>query len=153
MPAHSIAGFTITANVPPATGTCTGTSTLLNSATVTSSTADPSGSNNIGQHSVTATCPPHRSSRDQGVYQSTVERGQDVSYTITVENLGNIPAQNVNVTDVLPAGMTYVTNTSNVTCSGTNVVICQVGTVNPGSPVTFGLVAHIPAPPAPARAL
>ncbi|MDA1853814.1 hypothetical protein PDJ89_14995 [Bacillus cereus] len=68
------------------------------------------------------------------------EIGNTVTYTITFTNQGTIPATNVTITDALPPGTSFVTNSvtvNNVTQPDASPVTgILVGTVNPGETVT-----------------
>lgn len=56
--------------------------------------------------------------------------GNNLSYTITASNVGPY-ASNVTLTDVLPAGVNYVSATpSQGSCSGTSTVTCAMGSVD-----------------------
>lgn len=72
--------------------------------------------------------------------------GNQVSYTITVENVGNVEIENVVVTDDLGVGMTYLSHTAppgvNVTFSG-NDVFFEIPTMAPGEILTFTVNAII----------
>ena len=76
---------------------------------------------------------------------SSVLRGQTINYTITVSNLGNIVAQNVIVTDAVPAGLEYLDADSDQTCSqqGNNVV-CSLGSLQPGEVNTLTIAFRAP---------
>ena len=69
--------------------------------------------------------------------------GNNLSYTITASNAGPGPALAVTVTDVLPAGATFVSAApSQGTCSGTTTVNCSLGTINNGANATVTLVVR-----------
>ncbi len=73
--------------------------------------------------------------------------GENLTYTITVENFGPSDATNVVVTDPLPAGVTYVSDT----CGGSNVPpwTWNAGTLADGATISCDLVVSInPLPPA-----
>lgn len=73
--------------------------------------------------------------------------GADLTYTLTVDNLGPSDATGVVVTDPLPAGVSYVGDT----CGGSNVPpwTWNVGSLAAGASVACDLVVSIdPAPPA-----
>jgi uncharacterized repeat protein (TIGR01451 family) len=73
--------------------------------------------------------------------------GANLTYTITVDNLGPSNATNVVVTDPLPAAVTYVSDT----CGGSNVPpwTWNVGSLAAGASVACDVVVSInPAPPA-----
>jgi uncharacterized repeat protein (TIGR01451 family) len=77
---------------------------------------------------------------------ATAGPNTNITYTITVSNAGPSFASSVVVTDVLPAGLTFVSATpSQGLCSGSGTVTCSLGTVNIGASATISLVAHTPA--------
>ena len=62
-----------------------------------------------------------------------VAYGADLTYNVRVKNNGDLPATGVRLTDVLPAGATFVSaNTDRGSCSGTTTVVCEVGTLAGG---------------------
>ena len=73
---------------------------------------------------------------------ASVAVNSNVTYSISVTNNGPANATNVTVTDVLPAGVTFVSATpSTGSCTGTTTVTCSLGTLNSGaSPVTISIV-------------
>src|SRR5205807_2301427 len=83
-----------------------GGSTITNTATVSTTTTDSNAANNSSSTSATVAA-----SADMGVTKTgpaTVTAGTNFTYTITVTNGGPSDAQNVTVTDSLPAGTTFV---------------------------------------------
>ena len=69
--------------------------------------------------------------------------GNNLTYTITVtaSQYSPVTATSVNVTDSLPAGVSYVSATpSQGICNGTNNVTCDLGTINNGNSATVKLV-------------
>src|SRR5262249_16890976 len=70
--------------------------------------------------------------------------GLNLSYRITATNNGPATATNVIVTDTLPAGVTFVSSTTNQgACSGTSTVTCAVGTLGVNS---TGVITIVVAP-------
>jgi uncharacterized repeat protein (TIGR01451 family) len=126
-------------------------STISNTATVSSSTPDPNSSNNssTATTSVTGT---QTTSADVSVTKSDspdpVDAGGTLTYTIVVKNNGPNAAQNVQMTDTLPASVTWQ-STNNGSCSGTSTVTCNLGTLNSGqsATVTIKVTVNSTAPP------
>lgn len=78
-----------------------------------------------------------------------VVAGTQHQYEITVSNQGPSDADNVVITDILPTGVTYVSDTvaaelSGATCSPVlGTVVCDMGTVANNQTVTFTLVVAV----------
>ena len=80
-----------------------------------------------------------------------VVSGQDLTYNVHVRNLGPNEAENFVMTDVLPAGTTFVSCTSShiaATCTGPAVgtngtVTGRISVLQPGQPFEFGIVFTI----------
>ncbi|EEM46784.1 hypothetical protein bthur0005_33210 [Bacillus thuringiensis serovar pakistani str. T13001] len=79
------------------------------------------------------------------------EIGNTVTYTVIFTNQGTIPATNVTITDTLPPGTSFVTNSvtiNNVTQPGVSPVTgIPAGTVNPGETITVTFQIQINAIP------
>jgi uncharacterized repeat protein (TIGR01451 family) len=77
---------------------------------------------------------------------STAAAGANVTYTLTVRNLGPQRARGVVVRDRLPAGATFVSATaSQGSCSGAAVVTCSLGALRWGGLARVTIVAQAPA--------
>jgi uncharacterized repeat protein (TIGR01451 family) len=75
-----------------------------------------------------------------------VNFSSNLTYTITVKNIGEVAATGVTLTDTLPAGATLVSaNSTAGTCSGTTTITCGLGTLNGGATVTVTIVVTPPA--------
>ncbi|MDD4287687.1 MAG: hypothetical protein PHN33_05060, partial [Candidatus Peribacteraceae bacterium] len=71
---------------------------------------------------------------------TTVIRGNTVSYTVTVTNIGAATAQNVVVADIIPAGLTFVSGSSSPECvlnGGGTSVLCNNFSLAVGQTRTF----------------
>jgi N-acetylglucosamine-6-sulfatase len=73
-----------------------------------------------------------------------VHIGEDLTYTLTVANAGPDPAEEVTVSDALPAGVTYLsTSASQGSCSeAEGTVDCSLGTLASGANATVSLVVR-----------
>jgi uncharacterized repeat protein (TIGR01451 family) len=68
-----------------------------------------------------------------------------LTYTIAVTNAGPGSATATTVTDVLPAGTTFVSATpSQGSCSGTTTVTCNLGTLANAASATIALTITLP---------
>ena len=71
--------------------------------------------------------------------------GNALTYTVTVFNNGPTAATNVEVTDNLPASVTFVSATaSQGSCSGTTTVTCNLGTIGNGANASVQIVVTAP---------
>ena len=125
--------FTVTAGTAPGT-------VITNSVTVGSAVSDPTSSNNTATTTDTVTSP---SQADLSISKSgapePVNQGDTLTYTLTVANNGPASADNVVVTDPLPAAVTYQSSSATQgTCSqGGGTVTCNIGTMSNGQIVTI----------------
>ena len=76
---------------------------------------------------------------------SELKSGEDATFTIAVFNRGPSDAQNVVITDVTPANLTFVppatqTEGSGFTCTGTSTVTCTGAILKPGERAVFEFV-------------
>ncbi|MBZ0089830.1 MAG: DUF11 domain-containing protein, partial [Thermoanaerobaculia bacterium] len=132
-----------------ATGTIasSATGTLVNTATVVTGagTIDPAPVNNSATDSDTLT-PQADLEITKDDSADPPPAGQDLVYTLTVENLGPSDAVGVQVSDPLPAAVTYVSDT----CGGTNTPPWSwtIGALASGATATCDITVSInPAPP------
>ncbi|HEY2090978.1 MAG TPA: C25 family cysteine peptidase [Thermoanaerobaculia bacterium] len=75
-----------------------------------------------------------------------VKLGQSITYTITATNYGAASATNVIITDPIPAGTVFVSQTG---CAGTGPVSCNIGTLAVGAtsaPITVTVMASAAGP-------
>ena len=83
----------------------------------------------------------------KSINQSEANPGDEVTYTISVVNRGNIPAENVVVTDSLPDELTIVdmsTSRGEASMSGQTISVA-IGLMEPGEEVTIRISARVKA--------
>src|SRR5262249_62042574 len=74
--------------------------------------------------------------------------GDPVPFTITLPNPGPAPATGVQINDPLPAGLTFVSATPSQGSYDPATGVWDLGTVNPGTPLTLTLAAVVSSPEA-----
>ena len=116
------------------------------SVTLTLTTDDPAGPCGADSAKVTITITPCADlSLTKTVDNNAPTIGQNVVFTIKVSNAGPSAATNVKVTDVLPAGLTFVSADLGVAYnSGTGV--WTVGTIVSGGSATLKITATVTQP-------
>ena len=136
------ATVTVAFNVP-STAACN--AIIQNQASVSTSATDPNpGNNQSSIVSTTVTCPA-----DMSIVMSvpaSVQRGQTLAYSITVNNIGGSTANNVQVIDPpTPAGnATFNVGLSTAGCTQSgSQVICNAGTIVAGGTASFTVVYNI----------
>lgn len=67
--------------------------------------------------------------------------GEDINYVFTITNYGPNTASSVTLTDTLSAGARFVSAEPATRCSGTNSVICNLGSLTAGAQTVVNLVA------------
>ncbi len=150
------AGGVVTCNIgtlaPGATGTATfvvdvdpglsDPTVLANAATISAAEADPTPTNNDSD----VTTDVNRNTTlnvEKDDFADPVTAGLDVTYTLTVTNLGPSTETNATLTDPLPTGLTLV-SVSNPACTPSgNTVNCNIGTMAPGAVFTTNVTASV----------
>jgi large repetitive protein len=122
---------------------------ITNTATATTTTSDTNSANNSATATTTVQAPPAPTA-DLAVTKTDtpdpVPAGNNLTYAITVTNNGPSAAQDVTVTDTLPAGTAFVSATpSQGSCAGTTTVICSLGSIANGGVATISLVVNVSA--------
>src|SRR4030095_7309627 len=77
------------------------------------------------------------------VNNATPNVGANVTFTITVTNAGPDNATNVAMSDVLPAGLTFVSATPSQGAYNSGTGVWTVGTINNGANATLDIVATV----------
>lgn len=107
------------------TAVASGQTAILNRATVTSP-GDPVTPNNEDEETVSVA--DLDVSLAKSASSATVNPGQTLTYTLQATSLGAEDAQNVVISDTLPAGMAFVASPDGCTAAG-NTVTCSIGTL------------------------
>jgi uncharacterized repeat protein (TIGR01451 family) len=111
----------------------------VNTAIVSSPTADPDPTNNQDSTPITTNARADLSITKTASAQSVV-LGESFTYTLRVRNDGPSAAVNTVVTDRIPDGLQLeVASSSKGTCAGAPVVTCQLGTLAKGAVETIRL--------------
>ena len=119
-------------------------SPLANSATASSSTFDPAAANNLS--TVTTTVNAAADLRVAKVAdKSTANVGDTITWTVTATNDGASAATGVQLTDVLPTGVTLLTRVpSQGTCTVVgSQVVCAIGSLAVGASASLVLTARV----------
>jgi uncharacterized repeat protein (TIGR01451 family) len=123
---------------------------ISNHATVSTDTTDPNPGNNAATEPTSVVGAPADLSMTKSDAPDPVAAGTNLTYTITLHNNGPNAAQNVTMSDAVPAGTTFVSVAPEpALCStpppgGTGTVSCNgPGGLPSGVTVTFTLVVHV----------
>jgi uncharacterized repeat protein (TIGR01451 family) len=149
MPPASAATFTLVVKVSPQ---ASDESAIQNTATITSATSDPNPANNTATASTNV-----QTAADLSVTKSDspdpVFAGFNVTYTITADNAGPNAAQNVELTDMVPSGTTFVSfdqtsgpdifDWNSLTVGGMGTVTVTTSTFDTEESATFRLVVKV----------
>ncbi len=145
--AGETAVLTIVVKVDPSVAAATVITDTATAATTNPNTIDLTPGNNSRQTTTTV-----QTQADVGVTNvapATVAAGADLTYTITVANNGPSDAQSVALADLLPSGMTFVSQNQttgpafSLNHTG-NQINDSVATLPAGVSATINVVAHVP---------
>jgi uncharacterized repeat protein (TIGR01451 family) len=125
-----------------ATGSLTNTASVATPAGAT----DPDLTNNDATD--TDTIPTADLSVSKTVSDATPNVGDLITFTVTLSNQGPNDATNVQVTDLLPAGLTFVSATPSQGTYSSGSGVWTVGTVSTSGPQTLILTATVVSPDA-----
>jgi uncharacterized repeat protein (TIGR01451 family) len=122
---------------------------LTNTATVSNSDQfDPSVVNNSASSTVTVAPPPADLGLTKTVSNATPNVGNTITFTVTLQNSGPNSATNVAVTDLLPAGLAFVSATPSQGTYSSGTGLWTVGTVTTATPQTLAIQATVASPAA-----
>ncbi|MEA2347595.1 MAG: hypothetical protein QOG62_1382 [Thermoleophilaceae bacterium] len=119
-----------------------GNTTLLNTASITGPLPDFALADNQDTASTDAKPVVGLSITKQAV-SDTVEAGGEITYKLHVANAGPSPATDVQATDDLPTGLSFVSATpTQGSCNATDPVSCALGTIPSGGSADVTLIAR-----------
>ncbi len=121
--------------------TVTNHTAITNTATVTSPTHDAVPGNNTAN--VVVDVPDANLAVTKTVSNATPALNSNVTFTVTVTNTGPDAAQSVNVADLLPAGLTFVSATTATGTYASGTGVWALGTVANGAAPTIDIVATV----------
>ncbi|WP_154222273.1 DUF11 domain-containing protein [Marinicella rhabdoformis] len=136
IPATGFATYTVAVTVNN-----NATGTLTNNVSVTSDTPDPDTSDNNTDETTTVN-PQANISITKSDSVDPVNPGGALTYTIRVDNAGPATANNVVVTESLPAGVTFV-STSGCTEDPAGVPTCSLGNIASGGFATYTVAVNV----------
>ncbi len=134
--------FTVTVTMPSTP------QVVLNIAASSSATADPNAANNNGSAAgsrVSTSVTASADVRTTKTGPATINAGQNVTYTVSVNNVGPSAAATVVLTDTLPAGATFVSATGGGTRVGNVVTWPTIASLVSGATQSFTVVVTAPA--------
>lgn len=139
----AVATFSFVASVPQATPNNT---VFNNTATTGSTTNDPVSSNNSSLASTTAQSPADLKVTKTG--PAGIIAGNNITYTLTVQNIGGVTATNISLTDILPTGETFISQNQTAgpafTNSNTgNTINDTIASLAGGASATFSVLAKV----------
>jgi uncharacterized repeat protein (TIGR01451 family) len=131
--------FTIVVTAPSVPGTITNTATM---SYVRPNTEDPNSANDSVSAATTVSANVDLSVA-KSVNNSTPDLNSNVTFTVTVSNLRSNAATNVRITDALPSGLSYVSDSETLGYYSSSDGYWYVGTLNVGASATLTLVAQV----------
>jgi len=137
MAANGTATFTITVKVD---SNVANNSVISNTATVSSNTPDGNSANNSAPQTTTVRTPADLS-LSKTVNNASPNVGEQVTFTITMNNSGPYAATGVTVKDQLPAGLTYVSDDGGGAYSSGSSV-WTVGPISASASATLHITAQ-----------
>jgi uncharacterized repeat protein (TIGR01451 family) len=118
--------------------------TATNTATVSTTTSDPNSANNSST-STTQILPAADLRVNLTSLVTTIQTGNPLTYTIEITNIGPSIANNVVVTDTLPAGLTFKSSSRTPAVTSPNVV-WNLGNMAVNQSISFTVVLEVNSP-------
>lgn len=115
---------------------------IANSASVASSASDPVSGNNTANASTSVVTPGADLHLEKSDSPDPVDAGSQLTYTVSVDNNGPNAAEDVVVTDNLPAGVTFV-STSGCAEDPAGVPTCTLGTIASSGNASYTILVDV----------
>jgi len=135
-------GATVTLTLVGTVDAGTGNSIITNTASVTAKDLvdpDPSDDSDTADIGIQAA----DLSFTKEVNDSTPNEGDTITYTLAIDNNGPDSATNVSITDQLPAGVTYVSDTPSQGSYVSGTGVWTIGTIANGADATLTITATV----------
>lgn len=133
--------FTFVIHIPSGAGA----TLIANTASVSASTPDPNSNNNQSTVSTVVSSQADLSVTKTAPAAATA--GSNVTYAIAVANAGPSDAANVALTDILPAGTTFVSESQTTgptfTCTTGATVTCTIASFPASATATFNVIVKL----------
>ncbi len=146
LPDGTTGTITLVGRLPDTAVAACGT-TLTNSVVITTATVESDTTNNRSSAGgVSVICADVGISKDSTLSQAVP--GETITYTLSFSNSGAAPAQNIILTDTLPANVTWLTDTAEsvgLNRTQTAPVVWDVGELASGANASFTLVGQLQA--------
>jgi uncharacterized repeat protein (TIGR01451 family) len=117
---------------------------VVNTAGIEGPLPDPDSSNEKSS-ATTAIEPVSELVLHKSAGVAAVKAGERLTYTLEVENQGPSDSATNLITDRLPAGLTYVSDTGGCDTTALPTITCEVGALNAGSTATVEVVTEVEA--------
>ncbi len=121
--------------------------TIINTATGNSDTADPNSANNVGTVSLNVQTPEPPKQADLAVTKTaddnTPDENQNITFTISVRNNGPDNATAITLSDLLPVGLTFISDNPSQGAYVSNTGVWSVGDLSSGASVSLEIVAKV----------
>ena len=135
-------GATSTATITVQVAAAAAGQTLTNLATATSTTPDPDSANNQATTAIDVRLPAADLELSKTASAASVDPGGTVTFTLAVQNNGPDEAAAIQITDTLPAGLTFVSASPGCNSTG-NTVTCDLGVLPDEATSTLTITAQV----------
>jgi uncharacterized repeat protein (TIGR01451 family) len=123
-----------------------GSGAVTNTATIVGPLPDPEPNNDTASATTTVE-PVSDLAITTTAGASVVKTVERLAYTLAVKDNGPSPSSSETVTDTLPAGLTYVSDTGGCDTSALPAITCELGPLASGGGASFEIVTQVEAGP------